>query len=233
MLVEKLPIKKLFVFLIFILLLIAVFIFKNLPTNLKNKEYEGVFFKRPFPLIIINPKKNLNKPTSFLILIENEININSFLSKLEAKIGSIEGKLIKVSGKLLTLNENRFIEISDELEQIVILDNLNTYPSEQTLGKKIDLIGNIINLKCITKNDFSKECFYENVDKGLIPALRIFKNKENIDYLLKIKDSEIINDYVKNNFQKPQKVFGDYYYQNGFNVINLDSISSLKWIYTY
>ena len=228
MLVEKLPIKKLFVLLIFILLLIAVFIFKNSPTKLEKKEYEGVFFKRPFPLIIINAKKNLNKPTSFLILIENKTNINSFFSKLESKIGSIEGKLIKVSGKLLTLNETRFIEISDELEQIVILDNPNTYPSEQTLGKKIDLIGNIINLKCMTKNDFSKECFYENVDKGLIPALRIFKNKENIDYLLKIKDSEIINDYIKNNFQKTQKVFGDYYYQNGFNVINLDSISTLK-----
>ena len=228
MLVEKLPIKKLFVFLIFILLLIAVFIFKNSPTKLKKKKYEGVFFKRPFPLIIINAKKNLNKPTSFLILIENKTNINSFFSKLESKIGSIEGKLIKVSGKLLTLNETRFIEISDELEQMVILDNPNTYPSEQTLGKKIDLIGNIINLKCMTKNDFSKECFYENVDKGFIPALRIFKNKENIDYLLKIKDSEIINDYIKNNFQKTQKVFGDYYYQNGFNVINLDSISTLK-----
>lgn len=228
MLVEKLPIKKLFVFLIFILLLIAVFILKNSPTKLEKKNYEGVFFKRPFPLIIINAKKNLNKPTSFLILIENKTNINSFFSKLESKIGSIEGKLIKVSGKLLTLNETRFIEISDELEQIVIIDNPNTYPSEQTLGKKIDLIGNIINLKCITKNDFSKECFSKNVDKGLIPALRIFRNKENIDYLLKIKDSEIINDYIKNNFQKTQKVFGDYYYQNGFNVINLDSISSLK-----
>ena len=228
MLVEKLPIKKLFVFLIFTLLLIAVFILKNSPTKLEKKKYEGVFFKRPFPLIIINPKKNVNKPTSFLILIENETNINSFFSKLESKIGSMEGKLIKVSGKLLTLNETRFIEISDELEQIVIIDNPNTYPSEQTLGKKIDLIGNIINLKCITKNDFSKECFYENVDKGLIPALRIFKNKENIDYLLKIKDSEIINDYIKNNFQKTQKVFGNYYYQNGFNVINLDSISTLK-----
>lgn len=228
MLVEKIPVKKLFVFLIFILLLTAVFILKNSPTKLGKKKYEGVFFKRPFPLIIINPKKNLNKPTSFLILIENEININSFFSKLESKIGSMEGKLIKVSGKLLTLNETRFIEISDELEQIVIIDNPNTYPSEQTLGKKIDLIGNIINLKCITKNDFSKECFYKNVDKGLIPALRIFRNKENIDYLLKIKDYEIINDYIKNNYQKTQKVFGDYYYQNGFNVINLDSISTLK-----
>lgn len=228
MLVEKIPVKKLFVFLIFILLLTAVFILKNSPTKLEKKKYEGVFFKRPFPLIIINPKKNLNKPTSFLILIENETNINSFFSKLESKIGSMEGKLIKVSGKLLTLNETRFIEISDELEQIVIIDNPNTYPSEQTLGKKIDLIGNIINLKCITKNDFSKECFYKNVDKGLIPALRIFRNQENIDYLLKIKDSEIINDYIKNNYQKTQKVFGDYYYQNGFNVINLDSISTLK-----
>ena len=168
MLVEKIPVKKLFVFLIFILLLTAVFILKNSPTKLEKKKYEGVFFKRPFPLIIINPKKNLNKPTSFLILIENETNINSFFSKLESKIGSMEGKLIKVSGKLLTLNETRFIEISDELEQIVIIDNPNTYPSEQTLGKKIDLIGNIINLKCITKNDFSKECFYKNVDKGLI-----------------------------------------------------------------
>ena len=228
MLVEKLHIKKLFVFLIFILLMIVVFIYKNSLTKLEKKEYEGVYFKRPFPLIIINPKKKLNKPTSFLILIENETNINSFFSKLESKIGSLEGKLIKVSGKLLTLNETRFIEISDELEQIVILDSPNTYPSEQTLGKKIDLIGNIINLKCTTKNDFSKECFSENVDKGLIPALRIFRNKENIDYLLKIKDSEIINDYIKNNFQKMQKVFGDYYYQNGFNVINLDSISTLK-----
>ena len=229
MLVEKLPIKKLFVFLIFILLLIAVFIFKNLTTKLEKKEYEGVFFKKPFPLIVvINPKKKLNKPTSFLISIESETNINFFLSKLESKIGSMEGKLIKVSGKLLTLNETRFMEISDELEQIVILDNPNTYPSEQTQGKKIDLIGNIINLKCITKNDFSKECFYENIDKGLIPALRIFRNKENIDYLLKTKNSEIINDNIKNNFQKTQKVFGDYYYQNGFNVINLDSISALK-----
>jgi len=228
MLVEKLPIKKLFVFLIFILLLIAVFILKNSPTKLEKKKYEGVFFKRPFPLIIINPKKKLNKPTSFLILIENETNINSFFSKLESKIGSMEGKLIKVSGKLLTLNETRFIEISDELEQIVILDNANTYPSEQTLGKKIDLIGNIINLKCITKNDFSKECFYENIDKGLITALRIFRNKENIDYLLKIKDIKKIKDYIKNNFQKTKKVFGEYYYQNGFNVINLDSISTLK-----
>ena len=228
MIVEKLTIQKLIVFFIFILLLIAVFIFKNSPNMLDKNEYEGVFFKRPFPLIILNPKKKINKPTSFLILIDNETNINSFFLKLESKIGSFEGKLIKVSGKLLTLNETRFIEISDELEQIVILDNPNTYPSEQTLGKKIDLIGNIINLKCITKNDFSKECFYENVDKGLIPALRIFRNKENIDYLLKINDSEIINDYIKNNFQKTQKVFGDYYYQNGFNVINLDSISTLK-----
>ena len=228
MLVEKLHIKKLFVFLIFILLIIAVFIFNNSPSMREKKEYNGIFFKKPFPLIIINPKKKLNKPTSFLILIENETNINSFLSKLESKIGSIEGKLIKVSGKLLTLNETRFIEISDELEQIVILDNPNTYPSEQTLGKKIDLNGNIINLKCITKNDFSKECFYENVDKGLIPALRVFRNKENIDYLLKIKDFKIISDYLKNNFQKIQKVFGEYYYQNGFNVINLDSIYTVK-----
>ena len=164
-----------------------------------------------------------------MILIENETNINSFFSKLESKIGSIEGKLIKVSGELLTGNGTRFIEISNKPELIGILDNQNTYPSEQTKKqKKIVLKGKIIDLKCVTKNDFSKECFYENVDKGLIPALRIFRNKENIDYLLKIKDFEIINDYLKNNFKKTVKVFGDYYYQNGFNVINLDSISSIE-----
>lgn len=58
MLVEKLPIKKLFVFLIFILLIIAVFIFKNSPSMREKKEYNGIFFKKPFPLIIIIPKKN-------------------------------------------------------------------------------------------------------------------------------------------------------------------------------
>ena len=228
MIVEKLTIQKLIVFFIFILLLIAVFIFKNSPNMLDKNEYEGVFFKRPFPLIILNPKKKINKPTSFLILIDNETNINSFFLKLESKIGSFEGKLIKVSGKLLTLNETRFIEISDELEQIVILDKANTYPSEQTIRTKIDINGDIINLKCITKNDFSKKCFFENIYDGLIPALRVYRNKENIDYLLKIKDSEMINYYLKNDLQKKIKVFGEHYYQNGFNVINLDSISTLK-----
>ncbi len=221
-------IKKLFVFLVFVLLFIAVFIYKNSPSKHKKNEYTGVFFKRPFPLIIINTQKKLKNAKSFLILIENGANINSFFSKIEAKIGSMEGKLIKVFGKLLTANDTRFIEISDEPEQIVILDRQNTYPSEQTVAKKINLDGNIINLKCITKNDFSKGCFYENTYSRLILSLRIYRNKENIDYLLKIKDSEIINDYLKNSLLKTLNVFGEYYYQNGFNVINLDSISNVK-----
>ena len=83
----------------------------------------------------------------------------------------------------------------------------------------------MIDLKCVTKNDFSRECFYKNLYKGSIPALRIYRNEENINYLLRIKDYEIIDDYLKNNFKKTVKVFGEYYYQNGFNVINLDSIS--------
>ena len=48
MLVEKLPIKKLFVFLIFILLLIAVFIFKNSPTKLEKKNMKVFFLKDHF-----------------------------------------------------------------------------------------------------------------------------------------------------------------------------------------
>tara|TARA_A100001015_G_C14803922_1_gene638073 strand:+ start:343 stop:585 length:243 start_codon:yes stop_codon:yes gene_type:complete len=45
---------------------------------------------------------------------------------------------------------------------------------------------------------------------------------------LKIKDYKIIDNYLKNNFETMVKVFGEYYYQNGFNVINLDSISNVK-----
>jgi hypothetical protein len=48
MLVEKLPIKKLFVFLIFILLIIAVFIFKNSPSMREKKEYNGIFLRNHF-----------------------------------------------------------------------------------------------------------------------------------------------------------------------------------------
>ena len=136
--------------------------------------------------------------------------------------------MVKVSGELKTGDGTNFIEISNKPELLSVLENQNTYPSEQTKSKSIVLEGKIVDLKCVTKNDFSKGCFYDNVYKGLIPALRVFRNKENIDYLLKIKDFEIINDYLKNNFQKTQKVFGEYYYQNGFNVINLDSISGIK-----
>ena len=228
MLLENLTDKKLFILLVFIFLFVTVFIFRNAAVKFGEKEYKGVFFKMPFPLIVIKSQDNLIDSKSFLILVKNESDTDSFLSKIESKIGSIEGKLIKVSGKLLTLNETRFIEISDELEQIVILDNPNTYPSEQTIGKKIDMNGNIINLKCITKNDFSKRCLSENIYEGSIAALRVYRNKENIDYLLKITDSEMKNYYLKNDLQRTIKVFGEYYYQNGFNVINLDSILITK-----
>ncbi len=212
-------------FVIFIFFLILVFIFKNLSIKFKKNEYIGIFFKRPFPLIVINPSDNLFDSGSFLISIENETNTNSFFSKLESRTGSIEGKMIKVSGELTTGDETRFVEISNKPELLGVLESQNTYPSEQTKTKKIILKGKIIDLKCVTKNDFSRECFYKNLYKGSIPALRIYRNEENINYLLRIKDYEIIDDYLKNNFKKTVKVFGEYYYQNGFNVINLDSIS--------
>ena len=225
---EKLANKKLFLFLIFFFILIAVYIFKNGANKLEKIEFTGVFFKRPFPLIILNPKNNLIDPTSFLIMIENQTNANSFFSKLESRVGSMEGKMVQVSGELLTGNGTRFIEISSEPGLIGFLESKNIYPSEQTKVKKINLDGKIIDLKCTTKNNFSRECFYENLYKGVIPALRIFRNKENIDYLLKIKDFKIIDNYLKNNFETIVKVSGEYYYQNGFNVINLDSISNVK-----
>ncbi len=225
---EKLANKKLFLFLIFIFLLVLFFIFKNKAVKLEKNEHTGVFFKKPFPLIKLNPKNNLIDPTSFLIMVENETSTNSFFSKLKSRVGSIEGKMVKVFGELLTGNGARFIKISNEPEVVSVLENRNIYPSEQTKMKKINLDGKIIDLKCITKNDFSRECFYENLYKGVIPALRIFKNKENIDYLLKIKDYKIIDIYLKNNSETIVKVFGEHYYQNGFNVINLDSISKIK-----
>ena len=228
MLLEKLANKKLFLFLIFFFILIAVYVFKNGAHKSEKIEFTGVFFKRPFPLIILNPKNNLIDPTSFLIMIENQTNANSFFSKLESRVGSMEGKMVKVSGELLTGNGTRFIEISSEPRLIGFLESKNIYPSEQTKVKKINLDGKIIDLKCTTKNNFSRECFYENLYKGVIPALRIFRNKENIDYLLKIKDFKIIDNHLKNNFGTIVKVFGEYYYQNGFNVINLDSISNVK-----
>ena len=225
---EKLANKKLFLFLVFFFILIAVYVFKNGVTKSEKIEFTGVFFKRPFPLIILNPKNNLIDPSSFLIMIENQTSANSFFSKLESRVGSIEGKKVKVSGELLTGNGTKFIEISSELGLIGFLESKNIYPSEQTQVKKINLDGKIIDLKCTTRNNFSRECFYENLYKGVIPALRIFKNKENIDYLLKIKDYKIIDIYLKNNSETIVKVFGEHYYHNGFNVINLDSISKIK-----
>ena len=163
-----------------------------------------------------------------MITVDNVTNINSFFSKLESTIGSIEGKLIKATGEFLTSNGTRFIEISDKLENIRILDRQNTYPSEQTKKQKTNFIGKVVDLHCIMKNDFSKNCFLGNLYENRILALRIFKNKENIDYLLKINDDKILNNFLENDFEKTVKVYGDYYYQNGFNVINLDSISSLE-----
>ena len=113
MLVEKLANKKLFLFLVFISILITVFVFKKTAVRYEKKIITGIFFKMPFPLIVIKSQNNLIDSTSFLILIENETNTNSFLSKIEARVGSIEGKLIKVSGELMSSNGTRFIKISN------------------------------------------------------------------------------------------------------------------------
>ena len=220
--------KKLYLFFVFIFIFIIVFIINNIDIKSEKKDYTGLFFKKPFPLVLINPKNNLINSTSFLITVENVTNINSFFSKLESKIGSIEGKLIKATGEFLTSNGTSFIEISDKPENIRILDRQNTYPSEQTKKQKTNFIGNVVDLHCIMKNNFSKNCFLSNLYENRILALRIFKNKENIDYLLKINDNKILNNFLENDFEKTVKVHGDYYYQNGFNVINLDSISSLE-----
>ena len=228
MLVKNFSHKKLFLFLVFIFIFIIVFILKNIDIISEKKEYTGLFFKKPFPLVLINPQNNLIDSTSFLITVENVTNINSFFSKLESTIGSIEGKLIKVTGELLTSNGTRFLEISDNPEKILILDRQNTYPSEQTKKQKTNFIGKIVDLQCIMKNNFSKNCFLSNLYENRNLALRIFKNKEYIDYLLKINDNKILNNFLENDFEKTVKVYGDYYYQNGFNVMNLDSISTLK-----
>ena len=228
MLVKKLSHKKLFLFLVLIFILIIVFILKNIDIVSEKKEYTGLFFKNPFPLVLINPQNNLIDSTSFLITVENVTNINSFFSKLESTIGSIEGKLIKVTGELLTINGTRFLEISDNPEKILILDRQNTYPSEQTKKQKTSFMGKIVDLHCIMKNDFSKICILSNLYENRNLALRIFKNKEYIDYLLKINNNKILNNFLENDFEKTVKVYGDYYYQNGFNVINLDSISTVK-----
>ena len=228
MLVKKFSHKKLFLFLVFIFIFLIVFILKNIDIVSEKKEYTGLFFKKPFPLILINPQNNLIDSTSFLITVENVTNINSFFSKLESTIGSIEGKLIKVTGELLTINGTRFLEISDNPEKILILDRQNTYPSEQTKKQKTNFIGKIVDLHCIMKNNFSKICFMSNLYENSNLALRIFKNKEYIDYLLKINNNKILNNFLENDFEKTVKVYGDYYYQNGFNVINLDSISTIK-----
>tara|TARA_B100000963_G_scaffold255501_1_gene224094 strand:+ start:1516 stop:2202 length:687 start_codon:yes stop_codon:yes gene_type:complete len=228
MLVKNFSHKKLFLFLVFIFIFIIVFILKNIDIISEKKEYTGLFFKKPFPLVLINPQNNLIDSTSFLITVENVTNINSFFSKLESTIGSIEGKLIKVTGELLTSNGTRFLEISDNPEKILILDRQNTYPSEQTKKQKTNFIGKIVDLQCVMKNNFSENCFLSNLYENRNLALRIFKNKEYIDYLLKINDNKILNNFLENDFEKTVKVYGDYYYQNGFNVINLDSISTLK-----
>ena len=228
MLVKNFSHKKLFLFLVFIFIFIIVFVLKNIDIISEKKEYTGLFFKKPFPLVLINPQNNLIDSTSFLITVENVTNINSFFSKLESTIGSIEGKLIKVTGELLTSNGTRFLEISDNPEKILILDRQNTYPSEQTKKQKTNFIGKIVDLQCIMKNNFSKNCFLSNLYENRNLALRIFKNKEYIDYLLKINDNKILNNFLENDFEKTVKVYGDYYYQNGFNVMNLDSISTLK-----
>ena len=96
MLPEKLTNKKNFLFVIFIFFLIAVFIFKNLSIKFEKKEYIGVFFKRPFPLIVINPGDNLIVSGSFWFWLKMKLIQIPFF-KNRVKNVSIEGKMVKVS----------------------------------------------------------------------------------------------------------------------------------------
>lgn len=202
---------------------------KPFTAHVYEKEYErtfeGFYFDYPEPLIQLDfgyydPSLD---PEALLVGPEKH-GIQNTIQATKSKWGFLNGRKVRIKGKLLYGDRKQMIELSAAENAIEVILN-SSYPVTQTRPKTKVLQGEIISSKCWfgymnpAEGKAHKSCAIRCIESGIPPLLRIQKDGRNNYYILQNKQDNppayLLADYVA----VPVEITGETFYQNGWNVL--------------
>lgn len=202
---------------------------KPFSAHVYEKEYErtfeGFYFDYPLPLIQLDfgyydPALD---PEALLVGPEKR-GPQEMVKKAEEKWGSLNGKKVRVTGKLLYGDRKQLIELSDTEMSIEVILN-SSYPITQTRPKTKVLQGEIIASKSWfgymqpAEGKAHKSTAIRSIESGIPPVLRIQKDGRNNYYILQDKTHKNFARFLSPYVAQEVEITGETFYQNGWNVL--------------
>lgn len=190
-----------------------------------ERTFEGFYFDYPEPLIQLDfgyydPALD---PEALLVGPQKK-GAQEIIKKAMKKWGILNGKKIRIKGKLLYGDRKQLIELSDTEMAIEVILNSN-YPVTQTRSKRKVLQGEIISPKSWfgymnpAEGKVHKSTAIRSIESGIPPVLRIQKDGRNNYYILQDKTDENFVQYLSPYIAQEVEIAGETFYQNGWNVL--------------
>ena len=198
-------------------------------THVYEKEYErtfeGFYFDYPEPLIQLDfGYYDPALDPEALLVGTGKKGPQESVKKAEEKWGSLNGKKVRVTGKLLYGDRKQLIALSDTEMAIEVILNSN-YPITQTRPKTTVLRGEIIASKSWfgylqpAEGKAHKSSAIRSIESGIPPLLRIQKDGRNNYYILQDKTDENFARFLSTYIAQDVEITGETFYQNGWNVL--------------
>lgn len=191
------------------------------------RDFSGVYFNKPQPLLVLN-EQSLYKgfDPEALLVGYGKFGAISIMKEVQATMGNLNGREIRIQGTLLYGDEKIAIQLTNGIDAIIGLSSKRMFPVQQTQAKPIQLTGEIINPKCwfgtmkTAEGKVYKNCAIRSISGGIPPVLRVKRNGKDVYYLLTANGEENLNESLRDFVTKEVAVYGDVFYQNGWNVLS-------------
>lgn len=213
---------------------------KPFTTHVYEKEYErtfeGFYFDYPVPLIQLDlGYYDPSLDSEALLVGPKKMGAQKMVKNAVDQWGNLNGKKVRIKGKLLYGDRKQLIELSETKLPIEVILN-SSYPITQTRPKNTVLQGEIISSKSWfgfmnpAEGKAHKSTAIRSIESGIPPLLRIQKDGRNNYYILQNNQDINFTHFLSGFVAQQVEITGETFYQNGWNVLTFtkENIRLLK-----
>jgi len=203
----------------------------------KVKEFTGVYFETPFPVLLLdNDQLENGSSTSALLVGYGKNGAKTFMQMAEEKHGTLSGKKIKIQGTLIYRSGKTLIELTKKKDSV--LEVLETQIKKKDQEPKLTsqkLQGEIIDPKCWfgvmkpAEGKVHKSCAIRCISGGIPPVFLVRGSGSNSYYILEDVDGEAINQQVLEFVGEEVEIDGQSYLENGWEVLRVEA-SGIRYV---
>ncbi len=196
----------------------------------KVKEFTGVYYEDPFPVLLLDKGQLDNgNSTSALLVGHGKNGAKTFMYQAEEKFGKLSGKKIKIQGTLIYGDGRTLIELTKKHKSVMEVLATEAKKSGTPRFTNKTLQGEIVDPKCWfgvmkpAEGKVHKSCAIRCISGGIPPVFLVRGSVRNSYYILKGANGEDINQEVLEYIGEPVEVRGDAYQENGWEVLRVDA----------